>query len=220
MTLAVALGQSRKGIDMSDLGTEIWKKYGIRALVFAAIFSLVLWVIAHRTAAPGGTVSVLWGLVEYTKATDGPPIRVEDEPTQIVDKTVPSPKALNPKADHEIIEVERQGRIYLNMRPKQMLESVANMTQIQSTLFEEQTYGGKWMRIRGPIGEVFGASAYAWLVFNIDGVTTRVFMSDEYVDRVTHLNIGDVVTVDGLFKSMDNVGPDFENGEIVLSDGD
>jgi hypothetical protein len=55
---------------MSDLGAEILKKWGIRAVIIAVISSLALWAVAHRTAAPGAEVSILWGLVEDTKAVE------------------------------------------------------------------------------------------------------------------------------------------------------
>lgn len=53
---------------MSDVWTEIFKKYGTAAIVFAIIASLSIWGLAHWAASPGSEVSVLWGLVKYTKS--------------------------------------------------------------------------------------------------------------------------------------------------------
>lgn len=52
---------------MSDFGTEVLKRYGATAIVFALISAAVIWGFAHLVAAPGSEVSILWGLVKYTK---------------------------------------------------------------------------------------------------------------------------------------------------------
>ena len=52
---------------MGDFRSEIFKKYGTAAVVFAILFAFFIWLLAHFTAAPGGTVSVLWGLFKYNK---------------------------------------------------------------------------------------------------------------------------------------------------------
>ncbi|WP_104041864.1 hypothetical protein [Vibrio hyugaensis] len=49
---------------------ELLNKYGIKSVLAAAIFVVVTWVIAHKMAEPGSTVSVGWGLVEYTKSNE------------------------------------------------------------------------------------------------------------------------------------------------------
>ncbi len=54
---------------MRDLVSEILKKYGTPAVIFAVVASVIIWFLAHWTAAPGKEVSVLWGLVKYTKQT-------------------------------------------------------------------------------------------------------------------------------------------------------
>lgn len=55
---------------MSDIWTEIFKKYGTAAIIFALVASLCIWVMAHWATAPGSEVSVLWGLVKYTKVIE------------------------------------------------------------------------------------------------------------------------------------------------------
>lgn len=45
------------------------ENYGLLPLGLAILFGIIIvWLLAHFTAAPGGIVSVLWGLVQYTKA--------------------------------------------------------------------------------------------------------------------------------------------------------
>lgn len=52
---------------LSDIIAEILRKYGPWTLVAAAILFIIIWIVTHFMASPGGTVSVLWGAVEYTK---------------------------------------------------------------------------------------------------------------------------------------------------------
>jgi hypothetical protein len=52
-------------------GAEFIKKYGWIGLAYVAVLGLILavvvWLSAHSAAAPGTQVSVMWGLVNYTK---------------------------------------------------------------------------------------------------------------------------------------------------------
>lgn len=68
---------------MTSLATEVLSRYGRAAIVFIVIAFAVVWLVAHYTAASGGTVSVAWGAVEYTKRSgieespaisSGPPV--------------------------------------------------------------------------------------------------------------------------------------------------
>ena len=52
---------------MIDLGV-ILDRYGARFFAVAAIVGAAIWGLVHFTAAPGGQVSVLFGLVSYTKS--------------------------------------------------------------------------------------------------------------------------------------------------------
>lgn len=121
----------------------------------------------------------------------------------------------NRKSTHKILPVASEDRVYLNKRPLELRQKVANLTELQSNLFEEKHYRGKWIRIKGPIDSILGTSFYATLVFIIDGIITHVELQKEFIKRVSHLQSGDVITVDAMFKSMDRIGPDFEKGEIV-----
>jgi hypothetical protein len=53
-----------------DVWTAIFKKYGTAAIVFSIIASLSIWGLAHWAASPGSEVTVLWGLVKYTKSAE------------------------------------------------------------------------------------------------------------------------------------------------------
>jgi hypothetical protein len=52
---------------MADFLVELFRKLGIWILPGILAFGVLIWLIAHQTAEPGGKVSVLWGMVEYTK---------------------------------------------------------------------------------------------------------------------------------------------------------
>lgn len=51
---------------MSDLGSDLLKRYGGAAVILAVILALAIWALAHFASAPGTQVKILWGLVEYT----------------------------------------------------------------------------------------------------------------------------------------------------------
>lgn len=56
---------------MDTFVKEIVRKYGILTLIiFSFIIALSIWFFAHRTAAPGSQISILWGMVVYTKIGD------------------------------------------------------------------------------------------------------------------------------------------------------
>ncbi len=52
---------------MKEVVSEIYRRYGAAALVAVAAIFVLIWTVAHYTAAPGGNVSILWGVVQYTK---------------------------------------------------------------------------------------------------------------------------------------------------------
>lgn len=52
---------------MNDFLTTILKRYGVTGLLGGVMGVILIWVIAHSTAAPGTEVSIAWGLVAYTK---------------------------------------------------------------------------------------------------------------------------------------------------------
>ena len=53
---------------MNNIITELIKRYGIWAILALALAGTTIWVVAHSQAKPGDKVSILWGMVEYTKS--------------------------------------------------------------------------------------------------------------------------------------------------------
>lgn len=52
---------------MSDFLREIVKKLGIYAAPTFVVFFALVWAVVHLTAKPGDKISVLWGMLDYTK---------------------------------------------------------------------------------------------------------------------------------------------------------
>lgn len=55
---------------MSDVFSDLFKRFGFKSILFALVFSIVIWFLAHIFASPGTEVSILLGLVRYTKSID------------------------------------------------------------------------------------------------------------------------------------------------------
>lgn len=194
---------------MKEIVDAILLKYGLWALSLAF---LLIWGLAHWTASPGTPVSILWGLVEYTKSTTQ--IDSPDTKKEYSDRT-----SSIPNTAHEIMPVMMDERIYLNNRPKELIDSIANLTSMQAEVFTKQNYYGKWIRVRGPVHDVRGDSEQAYLHFEIDGIFTLLQMKKEYTSRVSHFRKGDVITVDGMFNEITNSGRViFREGEVVATE--
>jgi hypothetical protein len=59
---------------MDQFLSRLLDKYGLARMIIAVLFGFViLWALAHFSAAPGGNVSVLFGVVEYTKSKPDTP---------------------------------------------------------------------------------------------------------------------------------------------------
>jgi hypothetical protein len=53
---------------MDNIVTELLKRYGTWAILALVITGATVWAVAHYQAKPGNKVSILWGMVEYTKS--------------------------------------------------------------------------------------------------------------------------------------------------------
>ena len=50
-----------------SIALEVFRAYGGFAIIFAIFLAIMIWILAHRAASHGTEVSILWGLVKYTK---------------------------------------------------------------------------------------------------------------------------------------------------------
>ncbi|WP_332405956.1 hypothetical protein [Vibrio metschnikovii] len=55
---------------MFDAFAVILREYGFKAVWAFAVLFIVKWILVHQMAEPGSTVSLSWGLIEYTKKKD------------------------------------------------------------------------------------------------------------------------------------------------------
>lgn len=89
---------------------ELIRRFGIWGIAAAMFVGLVVWIFVHDAAAPGSPMSVLWGLVEYTKQSPDSPVP-EAPPTVAKDiGAAPTPGA--PSADQRAGLVQVVGHGY------------------------------------------------------------------------------------------------------------
>ncbi len=219
---------------MNKFLDALLERHGLKAALLLSATFVVVWIFAHNTAEPGTEISVFYGLVKYTKSSGPKNIantphysfdsdRSSTEPfenEQLENKSPLSEPGNSTRqfSSHEIIVVESFDRVYLNKRPKDLLESTSSLTDLQGGLFEEQNYQGKWVRIKGPVETIMGTSSSATVVFHVDGIVTRVNMKKEFIKSLSHIQKGDVITVDGTANDLGNIGPDFKNGELIATE--
>jgi hypothetical protein len=85
---------------MGQFLSRLLDKYGLARMVVAVIIGFViLWALAHFSAAPGGNVSVLFGLVQYTKSKSDIP---DSRPNTTAPQTAKLEPALSQKQSKEI----------------------------------------------------------------------------------------------------------------------
>lgn len=65
-----ARGTLKRDSKLESAIGEFIKRFGILGVVGAIVLGCVVWYAADRSAASGSSVRILWGLVEYTKASD------------------------------------------------------------------------------------------------------------------------------------------------------
>ncbi len=53
---------------MDNIITELMRRYGIWAILALLVVGTTVWFVAHYQAEPGDELSILWGMVEYTKS--------------------------------------------------------------------------------------------------------------------------------------------------------
>ena len=85
---------------MDGVLAEIFKRYGVLAILAAIVMGATIWAVAHLSAAPGTQISLLWGLASYTKSPSGAsqaaPPRSDVAPTSPPSVPATTPLALRP----------------------------------------------------------------------------------------------------------------------------
>lgn len=121
---------------MDQFLSKLLDKYGLARMVIAVIIGvIVLWFLAHLNSAPGGNVSVLWGLVHYTK---NKPEAVLNPPSQKKEHSTASELLSSLKDDitltHGItqetyVTTLKSIRAERHLRPLEALESGRSVTE-------------------------------------------------------------------------------------------
>ena len=105
---------------MKELLAGILDKYGLKAIGCLILAVALIWVLAHYFASPGGQVSVLWGLVQYTKESS-----IKKEP-------VPSVSA---KGVHQESDASIRGKDEVPLTPIRIISyPIAKYKTIESLL--------------------------------------------------------------------------------------
>jgi len=81
---------------MVELLIEMLRRYGSLTVIVAVVLGSVIWIAAHFSSAPGTQISILWGLVTYTKDSDvsaKPRVQVEAPISNLQPEKPVSPQA-------------------------------------------------------------------------------------------------------------------------------
>ena len=137
---------------MSDLGTEIFKRYGATAIAFALVFGIAIWALAHLVAAPGSEVSVLWGVVKYTKKLDVTEAATSaNKPSAVHQGVVPqSVKATWPAIDLYVRSDVRQANLEQALNSIRLAKNLRQLTAAESGRRTPEIASGTYFYLFGP----------------------------------------------------------------------
>ncbi len=121
-----------------------------------------------------------------------------------------------PNESKQSVSTERvvDGKIYLTLTPREMIESIEDMTGLQAKRFVDNTYKGKWMRVDGKILDVMGDEGSASLLF-LEGYAIRIDLLQSEFQKATHLRSGDDVSAVGEFLRIEGRTLILINGAIT-----
>lgn len=117
---------------MTDIISQIFSDYGPTGLVIGIIVVCVAWLLAHRSAKPGTSVTILWGLASYTKQD------TSDKSSQPVSSkkpkhTAPKTAISNSSNDFTVVQNEyEQGYSLKLLEPNGASESSENAVRLVS----------------------------------------------------------------------------------------
>lgn len=100
---------------MKELADQVFQTWGWKAVVAIVCAGFGIWGLAHFNSAPGTRVSVLWGLVEYTKQSPQAVLGESISPPTISQRneSFSIPKKSTPKESDQINsqESKHQGKV-------------------------------------------------------------------------------------------------------------
>ncbi len=184
---------------MEEILDQLFSSFGTIGLIIAALFAGLVWALAHFSAQPGTAVSVLWGLVSYTK-----PER-HIEPVDARSKVSRS-HALSKKkgwvsadftkgASMEVIDETSEevpnGTKYIRLN-RDWIDGVNSAldayTSVQKTERLEKLVGGARAIIEGQVSDVdyHSMKVGEWIIMiaDVDEDTRKIIQSFHIGDRI------------------------------------
>lgn len=213
---------------MADFFSLVFSKYGVVSILAFGISVCFVWLIAHRSAAQGTTVSVLWGLVQYTKKDDYlSKISKEKAPglkeSELASASISAPQITslparkesadfhsgrNLKALEAGINPEFPDRDYIGFSFDWLSgveEGLKNLTISQRTRRLQFLVGEKWAQIQGTLDDVAPVGTTGRCVIVIKHGESRIFVSlEEDTSKTAEiLHRGDTICVHAKFSPED-----------------
>ena len=192
-----------------DVISKIIAAYGIIGIAGIAIAIIFIWLAVHFIAEEGTEVSVLFGLVTYTKRKKSQGFFAMPILEQ---KNITS--SLSKKETYEVVTVNSTDRVYINKSLEEIFKTTMHMTGLQRNKFYQENYNGKWMRIKGRIEEIVQSGEDAMVFLSLHPTVTFNFFAEQ-ADKVSHLEKGDEVTIDGQISQISSSNINFKSSQII-----
>ena len=192
-----------------DVISKIIAAYGIIGIAGIAIAIIFIWLAVHFIAEEGTEVSVLFGLVTYTKRKKSQGFFAMHILEQ---KNITS--SLSKKETYEVVTVNSTDRVYINKSLEEIFKITMHMTGLQRNKFYQENYNGKWMRIKGRIEEIVQSGEDAMVFLSLHPTVTFNFFAEQ-ADKVSHLEKGDEVTIDGQISQISSSNINFKSSQII-----
>ena len=117
----------------------------------------------------------------------------------------------------ELIIPKSSSRIYLSRTPEEIHNTLQGKTRLQADALIDKAYRGKWTRLKGPISDIIGyVTGTSNVVFKSEsGTMVRAFVKKEFRNQLTAVVPGDILTIEGKLASVDAIGIDLEEAELI-----
>jgi len=193
-----------------------FEKYGVRGFLSVIVATVVLWGLAHWMSKPGEPVSVLWGLVQYTKQqTEETKLAgIETSEVQTEKLSVPVKEEIliqetisadTPKEVEdvekgpvcEILKVNSNERIYISQSMEDIIKSISGVNDLQRDENFNRLYKGKWIRVSGP-ATISKTKDRVNVNFQFGRILFAQFeMKKSENDKISHLPNDTILIVEG-----------------------
>jgi len=152
---------------MNSLIDQLFSLFGGFGLILIPVLALIVWGLAHLSAQPGTSVSILWGLVNYVKASSSQIQKSKNTEVQ------PAPEKL-PSITHRDQDIYEAGRNLVPISAEKENaedtaeteiclsidwldgagERLAQFTEAQKLKKLKEVFSGKTILVEGVVGDV------------------------------------------------------------------